>query len=209
MEEELISKKELLELTGISYGQLYRWKRKNILPEEWFIHKSAFTGQETFFPKQQVLTRIEKILQMKDDLSLDALAGVFSSIPTDIHIEIGKLIERNIVSNAALKIAGQHISNASIYTFEQTITLYLIDYCLKSGEMSLDESEQMIKIAADHFTKFAGKNCDLILIRKMGVSVFMLVSDGNEISFEHRVKLVLRVNVGKCIEELKQKLITL
>lgn len=32
MEENLISKKELLEKTGISYGQLYRWKRKNIYP---------------------------------------------------------------------------------------------------------------------------------------------------------------------------------
>ena len=37
MLEELISKKELLELMEISYGQLYRWKRKNLIPEEWFI----------------------------------------------------------------------------------------------------------------------------------------------------------------------------
>ncbi len=34
MESYLISKRELLELTGISYGQLYRWKRKNLIPEE-------------------------------------------------------------------------------------------------------------------------------------------------------------------------------
>ncbi len=27
MEENLITKKELLEITGISYGALYRWKR--------------------------------------------------------------------------------------------------------------------------------------------------------------------------------------
>lgn len=48
MEEDLISKKELLDETGISYGQLYRWKRKQLIPEEWFIRKSTFTGQETF-----------------------------------------------------------------------------------------------------------------------------------------------------------------
>lgn len=51
MEIELISKKELLPLTNISYGQLYRWKRKNLIPEDWFIKKSVSTGQETFFPK--------------------------------------------------------------------------------------------------------------------------------------------------------------
>lgn len=49
MTDDLISKKELLDLTGISYGQLYRWKRKNLIPEEWFIRKSSYTGQETFF----------------------------------------------------------------------------------------------------------------------------------------------------------------
>lgn len=49
-EENLISKKEVLSQTGISYGQLYRWKRKGLIPEEWFIRRSTFTGQETFFP---------------------------------------------------------------------------------------------------------------------------------------------------------------
>ena len=34
MDETLISKKELLDLTGISYGQLYRWKRKGLIPED-------------------------------------------------------------------------------------------------------------------------------------------------------------------------------
>ncbi|MEC3633209.1 DUF4004 family protein, partial [Bacillus velezensis] len=52
---------ELLEETSISYGQLYRWKRKNLIPEEWFIRKSTFTGQETFFPRAEILKRISKI----------------------------------------------------------------------------------------------------------------------------------------------------
>lgn len=41
----LISKRELLENTGISYGQLYRWKREGLIPEEWFIKRASFTGQ--------------------------------------------------------------------------------------------------------------------------------------------------------------------
>ena len=48
MEQELISKKELLEKYAISYGALYRWKRKGLIPEDWFIKKSTVTGQETF-----------------------------------------------------------------------------------------------------------------------------------------------------------------
>ncbi|MCS7240063.1 MAG: YhbD family protein, partial [Candidatus Bipolaricaulota bacterium] len=37
--EELIPKKEVLRLTGISYGQLYRWKRLGLIPEAWFIRR--------------------------------------------------------------------------------------------------------------------------------------------------------------------------
>ncbi|MBP3266626.1 MAG: DUF4004 family protein, partial [Clostridiales bacterium] len=39
MEEQLISKQELLKVTHISYGTLYRWKRLGLIPESWFIHK--------------------------------------------------------------------------------------------------------------------------------------------------------------------------
>lgn len=74
---ELISKKELLAKTGISYGQLYRWKRERLIPEEWFIKQSSYTGQETFFPAEKMLTRIKTIKEMKDSYSLDELAALF------------------------------------------------------------------------------------------------------------------------------------
>mgnify|MGYP002678877869 FL=1 len=63
--DELISKKDLLETAKISYGQLYRWKRMDLIPEEWFIKKATPTGQETFFVRDKILERIELILSMK------------------------------------------------------------------------------------------------------------------------------------------------
>lgn len=71
---EMISKKELLSKYGISYGALYRWKRMGLLPEEWFCKTSTVTGQETYFPKQAVCERIERILAGKGEGSLDDLA---------------------------------------------------------------------------------------------------------------------------------------
>ena len=38
MDQELISKKELLETFGISYGALYRWKRMGLIPEAVHVH---------------------------------------------------------------------------------------------------------------------------------------------------------------------------
>ena len=77
--EELISKKEILEIYGISYGALYRWKRNGLIPEEWFIKKSVITGQETFFPKSLICERIELIKKQKDDVSLEELSKRLSS----------------------------------------------------------------------------------------------------------------------------------
>ncbi len=78
MEQDLISKRELLEIYEISYGALYRWKRKGLIPEEWFIKKTTVTGQETFFPRQLICERMELIKKQKDDISLEELSKLFS-----------------------------------------------------------------------------------------------------------------------------------
>ncbi len=75
-----ISKKDLLRKYGISYGALYRWKRKGLIPEDWFIKRATVTGQETFFPEKLVCERIELIQSKKDEASLDELAAEFSGI---------------------------------------------------------------------------------------------------------------------------------
>ena len=71
--EQLISKQELLDMYGISYGALYRWKRMGLIPEDWFIRRSAPTGQETYFRRDQILPRMELILERKS--SLEELAA--------------------------------------------------------------------------------------------------------------------------------------
>ncbi len=72
--EELISKREVLERYGISYGALYRWKRLGLIPEDWFIKKSTVIGQETFFRREQICQRIEQILNRDERISLEELA---------------------------------------------------------------------------------------------------------------------------------------
>ena len=76
--EVLISKKQLLDKYKISYGALYRYKRKGLIPDDWFIKKSTVTGQETFFPESLICERVELILGMKDDILLDELAKKLS-----------------------------------------------------------------------------------------------------------------------------------
>jgi DNA-binding transcriptional MerR regulator len=91
-EEKLISKKEVLEKMGISYGQLYRWKRKGLIPEIWFVRRSTFTGQETFFPRDKIIERIERIKAMKDEHPLDDLAELITTqVNAKLRVALAKL----------------------------------------------------------------------------------------------------------------------
>ncbi|KJS16952.1 MAG: hypothetical protein VR69_07215 [Peptococcaceae bacterium BRH_c4b] len=206
MEQDLISKKELLELTGISYGQLYRWKRKNLIPEDWFIRKSTFTGQETFFPKEKVLARINKIKNMKEDLSLDDLADMFSPNPAEVTLKKEELAERNIVTINALELFVEIQGDAEVFIFEKILHLFVLDKLLQSGEINLEEGKTLLLTLGDNYKKFEGKGCELLMARKMGVSTCFLISTPAEAFFESGAKVVARINLTSCTEELKTRI---
>ncbi|AIQ59446.1 YhbD family protein [Paenibacillus borealis] len=210
MEEELISKKDLLDETGISYGQLYRWKRKQLIPEEWFIRKSTFTGQETFFPRERILGRVQHILQKKDDLSLDELAGKLSE-PLSQHqviLTVAQLRERNIVSDSSLERFGRPDSEGMLLTFEQILNLFAVDLLLSKGELNLEEADRLYLTLGTHTPGFAGRNWELFFVRKMGVSFYLMALSGAELAFDEGVRVVSRLSLADLTEQLKVRLIS-
>jgi DNA-binding transcriptional MerR regulator len=206
VEQDLISKKELLELTGISYGQLYRWKRKNLIPEDWFIRKSTFTGQETFFPRDKILARIDRIKNMKEDLSLDELADMLSPNPAEVTLRLEELRERNIVTELALKLYLEQHGETQVFSFEKLLYLYVLDVALRTGEISLEEGKVLLQTMAEHYAKFRGKSCELMFVRKLGIATCLLAASPSEVYFESGARVVVRLNIPTCIEQLKLKL---
>lgn len=207
LNQDLISKKELLEITRISYGQLYRWKRKNLIPENWFIRKSTFTGQETFFPRQKIVDRIEKIKNMKGDLSLDDLADMLSPELSMVELGRSRLIESEIVSDVTLDYYIGTYGETEKYTFEEIISLYILEKMFKSGKISFEEGNIVLKLLKKHYSKFKGKTCELIFFRKIGISSCCLVSDSTDLYFDDEVIIVESINITELIEELKIKLV--
>lgn len=204
MEEELISKKDLLELTGISYGQLYRWKRKAIIPEEWFIKKSSYTGQETYFPKDKILDRIEKIKNMKDGLSLDDLADFFSAMPT--KVEISKEDVENIIGVSKISVETYEAVNNHIdsYDFNSALIVYILEKALKSGEITIEEGKELCKILSD--MDVIPNKYNIVLLRKLGVGLWVTGIMDSDIRVDELTKVVVNLELNKLIEELKLKL---
>lgn len=207
MSDELISKKELLELAGISYGQLYRWKRKDLIPEEWFIRKSTFTGQETFFPKEKVLERINKIQTMKDNLSLDELADMFSPNISDLELEKNDLIKRNIVSSPVMDIYMEMDKGGHQFTFSRMLEVYVLEKLLQSGEINLDEGKMLLQVLKYNAQVIKQKKCELVITRKLGVSSCLLLINSEDFHFEPGTKVVTALSMITCLEEIKAKLL--
>ena len=205
MDGDLISKKELLEVTDVSYGQLYRWKRKNLIPEEWFIKKSSYTGQETYFPREKILDRIEKIKDMKDDVSLDNLAQMFSPQLADVFLNEEELLNKNIVRSQTLTIYKDIYGEIKTFSFKKILYISLLEKSLVSGNVSLEEGRLIIETLEENYKSLEGKNCEIVFLRKFGMALCFLITLPNEVYIESSAKIVLRLNISQCIEELKIK----
>ncbi len=205
-EDDLISKKELLELTGISYGQLYRWKRKNLIPEEWFVRRSSYTGQETFFPKDKILQRIERIKNMKDGLSLDELADVFSPSSLIESLTPSDLIKRNIVTEFAMRLFEEEMGAQEALSFNGILAVYVLQKLLQSGEITQEEGKMLIAVMREHYGKLEGKAGELVLVRKMGIPLLFLAESAEQMYFDKDVKWIFRLSLAASMEELKLKL---
>ena len=207
MSDELISKKELLDFAGISYGQLYRWKRKDLIPEEWFIRKSTFTGQETFFPKEKILERINKIQTMKENLSLDELADMFSPNISDLKLEKDDLIKRNIVSPSVMNIYLEMDNGGQQFTFSRMVEVYVLEKLLQSGEINLEEGKMLLQVLKDNAQQIKQKKCELVITRKLGISSCLLLINSEAFHFEQGTKVVTVLSLMTCMEEIKAKLL--
>ena len=207
MDDELIAKKDLLILTGISYGQLYRWKRKGLIPEEWFLRKSTFTGQETFFPRDKVLARVEKIRQLKEDASLDELAQLLSAHPPQVALSGEELLARNIVSPATLELVRQQVGDLPVLEFAQVLAAFLLETLLRSGDISREEGGMLLRLLMEPAPAEADGPGAVLIIRKHGVSSCCLLTGAATVRFESGTKVIAHLRLPQYIEQLKLQLV--
>ena len=207
MDPDLISKKELLAEAGISYGQLYRWKRKGLIPEDWFVRKSTFTGQETFFPREKVLARIEKIKSMQDeDASLDEIADAVAPDLAELSMTLSQVRESGLVSAEALELFSAVSDGDAPLAFGEMVSLSALDTLLKTGDVSQDEGRIVLDTLQENYPQFEGRSADLLFVRRMGLSTALLVTSDAEVRFDRAARVIARLNLSECAESLRARI---
>lgn len=206
MDSDLISKKELLQVAGISYGQLYRWKRKNLIPEDWFVRKSTFTGSETFFPRDKILARVERIQGMKgDDLSLDDIAEAVTPSLTSEVMTIADVLGHGVLSETAVTLWREAHPEVEEMLYGDLLGGYVLDGLLKAGDITIAEGTSVLRAIEEGYAAFDGRECDVVVLRKMGVCVCLLVSSAAELRTESDVREIARVALSGSAEELAMR----
>jgi len=205
VEEELISKKEILDMTGISYGQLYRWKRKELIPEEWFIKKSSYTGQETFFPREKIINRINKIIDLKDDMPLDDLAVMFTNKPKVDDVSEEYLIEKEIIREETLPIYKDIFREKEEYNFKDVLLMDILQREFDLGKLTISEIEIILKLINKEYKSIEEKDGTLYIIRRLGIGI-CVVAYREKIIVDDGSKIIGEINIKNIIENLKMRL---
>ena len=194
MDNDLITKKELLELTGISYGALYRWKRIQLLPDDWFIHRSTFTGHETFFPREKILARVKEIQALKESMSLEEIARHYSPGPAGaLALTPDEVTQMGI---APPPVVNQYLllSPCETFDYDALLRLYAFSALLQEGNVNRDEAMEAAEAVAE-----TGELSQPVvyLYRKYGVSFVVCAGEMQKIQVDRQAALAASLNVSE------------
>lgn len=207
MQEEYISKKQLLRLMQISYGTLYRWKREGLIPEGWFIHKATETGQATFFPKEKIIARILRIKELKGELTVEQMQELFSANVKSFNIPLKDFVELNLVSKLAVTAFSSVYPNKIRLDFNDVFGMYVVDHLMKLSGIYLEEAKQVLRLLCKYLSTESSKEYQLLMLRKLGVPMTVLVRGDEDILLEDNTEVIACANLVEFEEALKDQLI--
>ncbi len=201
----MISKKDLLKETGISYGQLYRWKRENLIPEEWFIKQSSYTGQETFFPREKIFNRIKAIQELKDKYSLEELSKILSP---EISQRSFTLEDLNIIDEIDTNLVSifSDIFEKSSFSFIETIIIIAFSKIKKEFyEINQDHYISMINGIKVYCEKLKNMEYMLLIYYKSKDYYVALCANNSEIFMDKNLELIKTVKLDDISNIVKIK----
>lgn len=204
-EPELISKKEVLERTGISYGQFYRWKRKGLIPESWFVRRSTFTGQETFLPREKILERIRLIQRLKDEYSLEEIAEMLSPEPPKRLFPAEAVRRRAGISGEVLERFRAATGREEPFRFREVFWMAAMDELRRQGAPPEAWEAALATLQRDGIAFEEETEWVLWLLEK-DETPFVVLAPERYVRFDPEARERARVELPRLLERVKMEL---
>jgi hypothetical protein len=205
MEEELISKKELLALTGISYGQLYRWKRLKLIPESWFIKQATSTGQETYFVKDKILKRVAFILDNKEKYSLEELAAILSPTFTNKLFRSGELKKNRWLDESIIQQCEESLSKKT-FTFTEVLFMAIMSKWKEEWKLGESKIAEWISSVQNWLPRLKNNSYRLLMCEKGKEKFYILTEQGKSVFLDCGTRQLETADLEEWAKDLHRRL---
>ena len=199
-----ISKKDLLKTTGISYGQLYRWKREGLIPEEWFVKRSSPTGQETYFPQEKILKRIHAIQQLKDSYSLEELARILTP-----EVSNRLFCEEDLehFDELDIDVAADFMDAMSkdSFVFLEVLVMIALSQAMVDSAITEEERMHAVSFLSKRMSELHSADYVLELLQAQGHLYVLLKKEGSEVYLDEGLVAIRSIHLNELSNAIKLK----
>ena len=199
-----ISKKDLLKTTGISYGQLYRWKREGLIPEEWFVKRSSPTGQETYFPQEKILKRIHAIQQLKDSYSLEELARILTP-----EVSNRLFCEEDLehFDELDIDVAADFMDAMSkdSFVFLEVLVMIALSQAMVDSAITEEERTHAVSFLSKRMSELHSADYVLELLQAQGHLYILLKKEGSEVYLDDSLVAIRSIHLNELSNAIKLK----
>ena len=199
-----ISKKDLLKTTGISYGQLYRWKREGLIPEEWFVKRSSPTGQETYFPQEKLLKRIHAIQQLKDSYSLEELARILTP-----EVSNRLFCEEDLehFDELDIDVAADFMDAMSkdSFVFLEVLVMIALSQAMVDSAITEEERTHAVSFLSKRMSELHSADYVLELLQAQGHLYVLLKKEGSEVYLDDGLVAIRSIHLNELSNAIKLK----
>ena len=199
-----ISKTDLLKTTGISYGQLYRWKREGLIPEEWFVKRSSPTGQETYFPQEKILKRIHAIQQLKDSYSLEELARILTP-----EVSNRLFCEEDLehFDELDIDVAADFMDAMSkdSFVFLEVLVMIALSQAMVDSAITEEERTHAVSFLSKRMSELHSADYVLELLQAQGHLYVLLKKEGSEVYLDDGLVAIRSIHLNELSNAIKLK----
>ena len=200
-DKELITKKELLIETGISYGQLYRWKREGVIPDEWFIKRSSFTGQETYFKRQQILERIEIVKELRSKHSLEDLAKILSPDISEKIFLIDELKKIDEISSGIL-VSIKEVYDKKDFSLKEIVVFICVSKLQSECSLDVKQTSDILSDIKSCIADINNLDFKMIIVKLSDRLGTILYSYDKEIVISSELSILASYNLKEISEAI-------
>ena len=150
---------------------------------------------------------MEKIQELKGELSAEQLAEIFSANVKSFRIPFEDFQHLQLVSKLAMAAFTSVFPGKKDLAFDDVFAVYVVDHLMRLSGIYLEDAKQILRMLDKYLKTRKSKDFQLILMRKMGIPFTVLVKGEDEILLEENTEVIACANLTEFEEALKERLI--